>query len=516
MIPLSSLPASPGCYLFKDEKGTIIYIGKAKQLKKRVKSYFQHTNQDIKTRNLVKNIDDIEIIATDTEYEALVLENTLVKQHQPKYNIRLKDAKSFAFIQVTQEEFPRVLIARGDQGRGTYYGPFVSAQERDYILYFIRKTFHLRTCKKLPKRACLRYHIKLCDAPCIGLITKTEYNQRIRLVKQILSGRSPQVIKYLTREMNAASAHQQYERALTLRNQIAAIDHLTERQNMQRSKTYDEDILNYSIKDKKVYLMLFNIHKGTLVNKNEFIFDEYEDFFEEFLTQYYAENPIPKEIILPVPVSEPVQEFLSYLKQSTVRLTVPKRGEKYQLLKLVEKNIDIAFFSDTEKMIQLKKRLDLQDTPHIIECFDISHISGTSTVGSMVQFRNGKPDKTNYRRFKIRTVEGGDDFAAIAEVVRRRYYRILKEDSYFPDLIIIDGGKGQLNSALFELEKLHLQIPMISIAKKLEELYLPGTSHPLRLEKKDKALQFIQEIRDEAHRFALKYNRLLRIKEVIP
>jgi excinuclease ABC subunit C len=516
MIIAGTLPPSPGCYLFKDEKGRIIYIGKAKNLKKRVKSYFQKTDFDMKTKNLVKNIDDIEIIATDNEYEALVLENTLVKKHQPKYNIRLKDAKSFAFIKITNEDFPRVLIARGDRGRGKYYGPFISAQERDYILHFLRKTFHLRTCKKLPKKSCLRYHINLCDAPCIKNITKGEYHQRINHVRQILSGRSPQLIKRLQKKMMQASHNQFYEHALTIRNQISAIEHLNDRQNMQRMKTYNEDIINYIQRNGKVYLMLFNLHKGTLVNKNEFLFDEYEDFFEDFLTQYYAENSIPKEIILPNHISESVQKFLSYLKKRKVKTTVPKRGEKKQLLKLVLKNIDITFFSEDEKMITLKNRLNLQEIPVIIECFDISHISGTSTVGSMVQFRNGKPDKTNYRRFRIKTTSGGDDYAALGEIIRRRYYRLITEDEILPDLIIIDGGKGQLSAALYELGKFELQIPIITIAKKFEEIYLPGESYPLRLDKKDKALQFIQEIRDEAHRFAIKYNRLLRTKQVIP
>jgi excinuclease ABC subunit C len=515
MINIPTLPTSPGCYLFKDKNNTIIYIGKAKNIKKRVQTYFQKTNLDIKTRNLVNNINDIECIATDNEYEALLLENTLVKQHQPKYNIRLKDAKSFAFIQITQEQYPRVIIARGKQTRGRYYGPFVSAQERNYILYFLRKTFHLRTCKKLPKKPCLRYHIKLCDAPCIQNITPQQYLTQIKLVKQILSGKETQVLKTLEKEMNKASQHQHYEQALKLRNQILALQHLTQRQNMQRNKTYNEDIIHYKIVQGNVYLIMFNIHKGTLVNKNEFMFKYHEDFFDDFIAQFYAENPIPKEIILPTNISPSVEKFLCHLKKSKIKIVVPQRGEKKQLLQLVLKNIDITFFLETEKINELKKQLQLQENPTVIECFDISHISGTSTVGSMVQFRNGKPDKTNYRRFKIRTVQGNDDTASIAEVVRRRYQRLLYEDELLPDLIIIDGGKGQLHAALKQLIKLQLNIPIISIAKKYEELYIPGRSEPLRLDKKNKALQFIQQIRDEAHRFAITYNRLLRKKEVI-
>ena len=515
MIDVDTLPISPGCYLFKDDNDKIIYIGKAKNIKKRVKSYFQKEYLDIKTQNLIKNIDSVGIIATDTEYEALILEDTLVKNHQPKYNIRLKDAKSFAYILLTKENYPRVVLARNGKGIGKFYGPFVSGTEREYILRFLRKTFTLRTCKKLPKRACLRHHIKLCDAPCIDLISQAEYEKKIDNVKLVLSGKSKQLINNLNQEMKKASGSLEFEKALTLRNQISAINRLNERQNMQRKKKYNEDIINYIIKDGKVYLILFNIYKGTLVNKNEFVFDFHDEFMDEFIIRYYSENTIPKEIIISEPVSDSISEFLSQKKKSKVKIFVPKRGEKKQLLRLVLKNIEITFFSNTEKINDLKKTLNLNETPTIIECFDISHLSGTSTVGSMVQFRNGKPDKNNYRRFKIRTVEGIDDFAAISEVVRRRYYRLKKEDEELPNLIIIDGGKGQLNSAIHELEALDLKIPIISIAKKLEEIYIPGEANPAHLDKKDKSLLFIREMRDESHRFAIKYNRLLRKKEMI-
>ena len=515
MIDLENLPNSPGCYLFKDYNDKILYIGKAKNIKKRVKNYFQSDNLDPKTQNLIKNIDSVDIIATDNELEALILEKNLVKENQPKYNIDLKDAKSFAYIQITKEEFPRVVLARSRKSLGRFYGPFVSASERDYILHFLRKTFYLRTCKKLPKRPCLRYHIKLCDAPCIGNISKDVYNKKIENVKLILSGNSSKLIKQLKFDMELFSKNQQYEKALIVRNQIAAITNLNERQNMQRQKKYNEDIINYVIKDGFVYLILFNIFKGTLVNKNEFIFGNHQDFLEEFIVRYYSENPIPKEIIIPKTISCSIEDFLSQEKKEKVKIVVPKRGDKKQLLNLVLKNIDITFFSDTKKVNDLKNKLSLQEFPVVIECFDISHISGIFTVGSMVQFRNGKPDKSNYRRFKIRTVKGVDDFAAISEVVRRRYSRLLRDDESFPNLIIIDGGKGQLNAALSELEKLDIKIPIISIAKREEEIYLPGKSHPLKFSRKDKSLQFIQEIRDEAHRFAIKYNRLLCKKELI-
>jgi excinuclease ABC subunit C len=515
MFDITSLPTEPGCYQFKDENGNVIYVGKAKNLRKRVSSYIKKHTLDEKSQYLVKYIDTIECIATDTEVEAYILENTLIKKLQPRFNIRLKDAKNFAYIQLTSEEYPRLLIARNKKGKGKYYGPFVSYHERDYILHFLRKTFMLRTCKRLPKKPCLRYHIQLCSAPCAGCISSIEYSKRIEKIKLILSGNQKQVLKTLHREMNRYSEKAMYEQALELRNQIIALEHLNERQNIDRQRKYDEDIINYKIKDGTVYLLLFNIYKGTLTNKNEFIFEYGEDFLEDFLIQYYSEYSVPKEIILPVAIDSSLSSFLSIKRGSKVILTIPKKGSKLQLLNLVKKNVELTFFADVEKIEMLQKRLNLKDTPFVIECFDISHLSGTSTVGSMVQFRNGKPDKSNYRRFRIRTVEGIDDTAAIGEVVKRRYTRLLAEDAEFPDLIIIDGGRGQLNFALQELNKLSIKIPIISIAKQFEEIHIPGSVQPLHLKKNDAALQYIQKIRDEAHRFALKYNRLLREKELI-
>lgn len=510
-----TIPSSPGCYLFKDKLDKVIYIGKAKNLKKRIKSYYQKNDLDIKKQSMIGHAKGIDFVITDNEVEAIILENTLIKKHQPKYNIRLKDAKSHSYILLTNEDYPRVLIARRKVGNGRFYGPFISAHERDCVLQFLRKIFMLRTCKKFPKKPCLRYHINLCDAPCSGYISKTDYNEKIKKVKMVLSGKSTFLIRKLQKEMKNLSDKQDFERALQSRNQINAIEHLNEKQKMQRKKKFNEDIINYVIKNDKVYLILFNIYKGTLSNKNEFVFNLHDGFFEEFLIQYYNENPIPKEIIIPEKVEPVIHQFLERKKQRKLKITKPQKGEKLQLLKLVLKNIENTFFADVKKITALKKRLNLQDEPFVIECFDISHLSGSSTVGSMVQFRHGRPDKNNYRRFKIRTIEGINDVAAISEVVRRRYLRLKNEYVDFPDLIIIDGGIGQLNAALNELKKLNLKIPIISIAKHFEEIYMPGVLQPLRLSKGDEALNFIQEIRDEAHRFALKYNIQLRTKKLL-
>jgi excinuclease ABC subunit C len=515
MFAIDHLPHKPGCYLFMNNKGVTLYVGKAKDLKKRVISYQHQKEGEWKTPTLLSQINHVDFIITETENEALILENNLIKKYQPKYNIRLKDAKGFSYIRLTYEHFPRVVIARQKQEKGDYYGPFVSAAERDYILQFLQKTFHIRTCKRLPIKPCLRYHIKLCDGPCIRKISEEDYINNIKTCKQILQGHIDLVIKNLEKEMKSYSDEQYYEKAMVRRNQIQALTPLKERQNMQRQKHYNEDIINYLVDNESMYVMIFNIYKGTLTNKQDYMFYASSDAFEEFIVHYYTENQIPKEIILPHQISIAVQTYLSSISNQKINVHVPQKGVKKQLLDLVKKNIEITFFANTKKLSSLQQKLRLHEIPSVIECFDISHLSGTSMAGSMVQFRNGKPDKSNYRRFRIRTVEGIDDVSAIGEIIRRRYYRLQKENQMLPNLIIIDGGKGQLNRAIDELNKLNMTIPIISIAKKFEEIYRPGIPHPLTIQKKDPTLHFLQEIRDEAHRFAISYNKLLRKKEMI-
>ncbi|MFP4401459.1 MAG: excinuclease ABC subunit UvrC [Candidatus Woesearchaeota archaeon] len=514
MINLEEIPKSPGCYIYKDSKENIIYIGKAKNLKKRVSSYFQKKDNDPKTQALVKAIDSVDFIATNSEVEALILENNLIKKNKPKYNIDLKDSKRYAYILLTDEKFPRLVIARDVIQKGTYFGPFVSARERDYVIEFLTRNFKIRTCKKLPKKACLRYHMKWCEAPCIGNVTEDHYMEGIEYAKKILSGNTKDAIDILKSDMKKHSEEQNFEVALDMRNKIEALISLNEKQNMERRKVFDEDVINYHIEKDKVYLMVFNVYKGTLANKEEFIFNHIDGFFEDFIKQYYSSNNIPKEIILPEDIDLSIAEYLTEKRGSQVRINIPKIGEKKKLLDLVERNIKLTFFRGIEKVQKLGEKLKLPTHPHVIECFDISHLSGTSTVASMVQFREGRPDKSNYRRFRIRTVENIDDFKSMSEVVQRRYKRLKQENLDMPDLIIIDGGKGQLSSAINEIKSLGLNIPTISIAKREEEIFFPGSRFPLKLSKKDTALKYIQEIRDEAHRFAITYNRLLRKKSL--
>jgi excinuclease ABC subunit C len=516
MIDLTTLPEDPGCYLFSDEAGEIIYIGKAKNLRKRVTSYFQKTDHDPKTTSLIARIASVSIMVTNTETEALLLENNLIKKHQPRYNIDLKDAKRFAYIELTKEPFPRIGFARKTStADAIYFGPFVSAADRDALLRVIKRVFRLRSCRKLPRRACLRYHMKSCSAPCIGVISEEDYRLQVYRATALLKGRGGELLTSLRLEMAEHSARQDYEQALLLRNQISAIENLAERQHVERPKETDQDVVAYTVADNTVFLMVFSVEKGLLTGKQEYSFDYQENFFEEFLVQYYSDRIPPAELILPHEVDEALSGYLAEKKGKNVQVTVPKIGDKKKLLELVEKNIEQAFLKNELKVRDLQTNLDLPDPPEVIECFDISHLSGTSMVGSMVQFRGGVPDKKSYRRFKIRTIEGIDDAASIAEIVKRRYYRLLEEHTDLPDLIIIDGGKGQLTAARDVLQGLDLDIPVIAIAKRLEEVYVPEEMLPLRLDPKSMALRYIQEIRNEAHRFAISYHKLLRSKKIV-
>ncbi|MFP4523402.1 MAG: excinuclease ABC subunit UvrC [Candidatus Nanoarchaeia archaeon] len=564
---INSLPQKPGCYLFFDKHKNIIYIGKAKDLQKRVSSYFKKKDVDAKTTVLVSKINTINFIQTTTEIEALLLENNLIKKHQPKYNINLKDSKRYAYLQLTDEDYPRLRIARQKTTKGEYFGPFVSAELRDYIKDVLVKQFQLRTCRVMPKKACLRYHIGICTAPCqqssgngeqgsknqsagsriqdvvvgeqgsgkrfsvVGehngsqntapFATKEEYAKQVDAVRFVLKNNTSQLKKTLTQKMKRAAKNTSFEQAITFRNQLYALETIKERQQVERTKHYDEDILDFIVDKETVYLILFHIKKGILLDKEEFVFSYEKNFLQHFLMQYYQDQPIPKEIILPIPPNPLVSQALSKKRKSKVAFHVPKKGDKKQLLDMVQANIKATFFAQADALNEIKKAIGLQEAPTTIECFDISHISGTSTVASMVQFKNALPNKSAYRRYKIKTVNGNDDFASMAEVITRRYKKLLAKNEPLPDLIVIDGGKGQLSSAssaldsvVQELGVVGVRIPIISLAKKEEELFLPQKSDSIQLPKSNKGLQLLQRIRDEAHRFAIAYNRLLRKKKL--
>jgi len=512
MISLESLPHLPGCYIFKDSDGTVLYVGKARDIRRRVSNYYQKQSHGPRTQALISVAKSLDFIVTNTEVEALLLENSLVKKHLPRYNIKLKDSSRYACIQLTDEMYPRIRVSRKAEGKGAFFGPFTSARERTAVFQIVRKAFGLRTCRRLPRRECLRFHLGHCSGPCIGKIDQADYAQRVRRAEFALKGEIGELISSLEGEMKELAGRQEFERALELRDEIAALQRLRERQSVERRRKFDQDVLSYREEGGSVFLMLFKVYKGTLEGKEEYVLPSSEGILEEFIARYYSENEPPEELILPEELDESLILFLSHLKGKRVRATVPHQGEKRQLLDLAKRNLEVRFFGDIEKLDALQMALRLPRKPEIIECFDISHLSGTATTGSMVQFRRGRPDKSNYRRFKIKDVEGIDDFASIAEVVRRRYSRQKLERRELPDLIIIDGGPGQLSSAQRVLREMRVKIPLISIAKEDEEIYVPGSSQPLPLKKGEKASLFIQEIRDEAHRFAIAYNRLLRKK----
>jgi excinuclease ABC subunit C len=515
MISLDSLPHLPGCYLFKDSRDQVIYVGKARDLKKRVSSYFQKQDHGPRTQALVAAASGLDFIVTNTEVEALLLENTLVKKHQPRYNIKLKDSSRYACIEISDEKFPRIRISRKNTGKGSFFGPFTSARERTFVYQILRKTFGLATCKRFPKRACLRYHLGHCSGPCTGQISEEDYRARSQRAASALGGRIDELMSSMQKEMADLSARQEFERAMALRDEISALQRLQERQQVERSRRYDQDVISYMTEGSSVYLMLFRVYKGTLEGKEDYVFQSGEGFLEEFLVQYYSEREPPEELILEEPLDQSLIDFLSHKKDKKVRVTVPKQGEKKMLLEIAKKNVESGFFGDRQKLTALQQALHLPELPQVIECFDISHLAGTFSVGSMVQFRGGRPDKSQYRRFKIKGVQGIDDFASIAEVVRRRYTRLKEECQDLPDLIIIDGGKGQLSAGLAELQKLRLKIPIISLAKGEEEIYAPGLDGPLDIRRGEKASLYVQEIRDEAHRFAIAYNRMLRKKAIV-
>jgi excinuclease ABC subunit C len=498
---LDEIPISPGCYLFKNSLKEIIYVGKAKQLRKRVSSYFQKKDHDLKTQMLVDEIDDIDFIATRTEVEALILENSLIKKYYPRYNLDLKDSQRYAYLHITDSEFPWIETERKREESGEYYGPFVSGSIRKVITDVLTRNFRILTRKPSPRLK--------------KIIAKEDYLKRVGQARKILRGKVDKLINDLEIEMDSAAAKTHYEYALTIRNQINALKSLKEKQIMEFSRAFDSNIINYVISGENVYLLVFSIRKGVLEGKQEFEFPYKDEFLDEFLLRYYDDAPIPLEVILPQKVDDAFEGYLTNKRKRKVNIIVPEKGDKKLLLDLVLKNVNLTFFAGKERLIELQKALNLPKIPIIMECFDISHLSGTNTVASMVRFENGIPDKSNYRKFKIRNVTMGDDFLAMSEVIERRFSGSLSGKMKKPDLIIIDGGLGQLNVALNVLAKLKLKIPVISLAKRFEEIYVYGKSEPVVLQKNNKGLQVLQAIRDEAHRFAISYQRLLRNKEVI-
>ena len=511
----SDIPTHPGVYLYRDEAGEILYVGKAKSLRSRVKSYFSTSDQPIKTRQLVSRIRNIDWIVVNSEVEALLLENKLVKQHIPKYNVNLKDAKTFAYISLTREAFPRILTSRKVSRKLESFGPYTDGFTRQDLQRLVVRVFKLRTCKTMPKRACLNYHIHLCTAPCIGKATAEKYADQVKQARTFLNGNYIQTIEQLKNQMQIASAAQQYETALELRNQIQSIRLLTEHQIVDNERRFDQDVLAFRQVGEKMLAVQMGVRRGVLLGKKDFSVDLQPQIEQEFLKAFYTTNQIPREILLNKPCWQESEEkkalevFLAAKRAAPVSLTIPRRADKLALVQLAEKNLESSLDVDSS-LVDLQNNLNLPVLPHIIECFDISNLGTEHVVSGMVTFKEAKPDKKNYRKFKIKTFLGQDDFAAINEVVARRYKRQIEEKIQLPDLVIIDGGPGQVSAAKRALQTLGLQIPLIGLVKEHEEIYLPDESAPRYFDKNSRMMLLLRKIRDAAHDFSLGYNRKRR------
>jgi excinuclease ABC subunit C len=538
-VKLAQLPDRPGVYLYKDAKSQIIYVGKAASLRGRVRSYFQDSRpRDPKTDALVAQIHDLEFIVTGNELEALILESNLVKRHRPRYNIILRDDKHYPFLKLTtNEEYPRLVVARRVQQDGAaYFGPFYPATAMRETLRLVRQLFPLRTCRITidgkKARPCLQYYIHRCNAPCTGLETREGYAQTVRDVERFLEGKNDGLAQELTAQMEAAAAEEKFEIAARLRDRVQALNTVRERQKIISTEDSDQDIVGFVRQGPDACVQLFFVRRGRLLGRESFFFDRLGsasegDVLSAFLRQFYAREVVPApEILLSAEVPEAVliQEWLGQRRGGRVELAAPQRGRKRDLVAMAEENAVLALSSHllsrgnrTQAVLdELQRTLGLPEPPHRIEAFDISTFQGGETVASMVVWQDGEMKKDDYKRYRIRTVTGTDDFAAMHEAVSRRYGRALETDGALPDLVLLDGGRGQLGAGLKALEALGLDyLPMVSLAKRAEEVYTPDRLEPLVLDLTSPALQALQKIRDEAHRFAVTYHKKLRTRRTI-
>lgn len=542
---LKNLPAKPGCYLFKDKNKKILYVGKAAILRPRVRSYFQSGPIHPKITALVKRIADIEYILTDSEVEALILENNLIKKHKPRYNVNLKDDKTYPYIRITNEDFPQVFVTRKIIRDGShYFGPYTDVKNVRYTLKTLQQIFTIRSCKynltsevieKRKVQLCLDYYIHKCKGPCQALQSKEDYNNEIDRVHRFLKGKTDDLVKEIRNEMTACSERMEFEEAARFRDKLTALENYRNAQKVVYHDFVDRDILAVAKEDDDACAALFKVRESKIIGRIHYYMAQVEwqtlsDIIGTFIEQYYFKSDeIPQEIFIQEKIGneKTVESWLSERLGKRVNILVPKQGEKKKLVDLAQKNA--KYLLEELKLQKLKSKdyiphmvkalqrdLRLKKEPRHIECFDISNIQGTDPVASMVCFIDGKPKKSEYRRFKIQTKETPDDFAMMREVVRRRYSRLLKENKKLPDLIMIDGGKGQLSSALGILNELgvHNQ-QIIGLAKRLEEVFFPGVSDAQMLPHTSSSLRLMQQVRDEAHRFAITFHRKRRKKRTI-
>ena len=545
---LRLIPESSGSYQFYDEEDTIIYVGKAKNLKRRVSSYFNKKHDSVKLKIMVPKIKRIEFIITNSEVEALILESHLIKKYKPKYNVLLKDDKKFPYFLITKDDYPRILVTRKrnkNMLEGKYFGPYTNAKSMYTTLDLLKKLFPLKQCKtpKFKDRPCIYYQIGRCMAPCQRLISPEEYKKLIKNVELFLSGKQMQLVDELKSMMEKAAKNEEYEKAAKYRDSYFDVLKTIERQKVVYENTkINQDIISLSVDDFLAGISLLQIRDGRLTNKKDFEvskndYDSDDEIISLFIKEYYQLVPdeeIPSEIIFSYQISDEDKEifekWLSSKKGSKVTINPKSNKKNEEILELACKNSNYHLQEMKIKSLQeiqsnynetgsyIQEKLGLKKFPHVVECFDISHIQGTHTVASMVSFYNGMPKKSEYKKFKIKSVEDGkpDDFQSMREVVTRRYSKLLKEGLPFPDLIIIDGGKGQLSSAVEILEELGVKNQdIVSLAKRIEEVFIPNEQLPVLFPSNSQALYFFQRIRDEAHRFAITFHRYLRDKEAL-
>ncbi|MEG3224687.1 MAG: excinuclease ABC subunit C [Methanobacteriales archaeon Met13] len=515
-----------------DSKDTILYVGKAKSLKKRVKSYFREDIEDPKTRALMRQFHHLEYMVTDSEKEALILESNLIKKHLPRYNIRLKDDKRYPYLKITREDYPRLLITRRfEDDKAEYYGPYTDVKAVRRIIKFMKPIFCIRDCKRMDG-PCLNYQIKLCQAPCAGKISKKEYQKQMEQVKLFLEGRYQDVKAMMHHEMEEAASSHQYEKAAALRDQLNSLDDILERQKMELNRNLDQDVIAASVDVELAVVVVFSLREGKIMSKEDFIMEgvsealegdlkknNTENIFSAFLTQYYSgPRLVPGEIMLPHVLDEQkvIEEWLSDKRKDLVRLKIPETTMERSMVRMVAKNAKIIKYHQKEfqsALLDLKDYLKMPRLPRRIEAFDISNLSGKMAVGSMVVFEDGKPKIRDYRRFKIKT-PGPDDYGMMKELLERRYAKSSEDESKVPDLILVDGGRGQLNVALEVLKFYDLNIRVIGLAKEYEHVFVPEFQAPLILPASSLSLHLLQRIRDEAHRFAINYHKKLRSKDI--
>lgn len=574
-IKLGNLPGSPGIYQFKDKAGKIIYVGKAKNLRNRVRSYFMSKPVGPRLTKMISLIRDVEVINTDSEVESLILEMNLIKQLKPRYNVNLKDDKSFPYIVITNEPYPRVFPTRKRRNDGSkYFGPYTDVSTMKFSLKMLRDIFMIRTCnlnitedsiKQKKFKVCLEYHIKKCEGPCEGLVSREKYNEMTGEIEKVLNGKTSSLIKDLEIKMHEAAANERFEEAALIRNRINSLEVYTEKQKIVSEDLLDKDIINFVKEGDDACAMILNIREGKVIGKRHYYIDSVEDkepaeILESVIYRYYSENTfIPDEIHLPEEAesedhgTNALGEWFQKNFSRTVEFKIPKRGEKVQLLAMVKTNA--RYMLDELKLQRLKREfipnsvtslkrdLRLTKLPRRIECYDISNIQGTDTVASMVVFYDGRPKKSDYRKFKIQSalneVGRPDDFASMREVIFRRFRKLAEKNintssdtaannnsdtdtqpdpsfDTMPDLIVIDGGKGQLSSAVKVLQDIGLDGQnIIGLAKRLEEVFLPGAHEAQSIPKTSSGLKLLQRVRDEAHRFAITFHRSLRDKRTL-